>query len=308
MTFHWYRLGVLVLWLAAMSWLVARKVLPPLLIGEPPVYASMAADKPQPPVAWFLDFNHTRVGWAISEITRQSTDVTELYSLIHFDGLPLEQLLPAYMRELASAGIQSIKGVQLEVESHMLINPLNQLQSFDSRLKFHPYAGQSLIAIEGNVDNDKLKLAFRIGDKPQEKLEFSMPESKIRDSFAPETELQRLHQGQSWTLVTYSPLASSPLDLLEHRAPTEVLLARVEEQTAIMWSGHMEPVWLVVYRSDANQADDDKNVRNRLWVRMDGTVVREEVLLSGNSLLFSRMSADAVARLRNERKEFFGRK
>ena len=219
MTIRWYQLGVLVLWLAATGWLVVCKIVPPLLIGEPPVYASMAADKPQPPVAWFLDLNHSRLGWALSEISRQSTDVTEIHSLVHFDGLPLDQLLPAYLQIFVPQGSATLKGVQLEVESHMLINPLNQLQSFDSRLKFHPHSGQSLVAIEGTVDGDKLKLSFRAGDTPPGKWEISMPENKIRDSFSPETELRRLHRGQSWTIVTYSPLAlpSNPLDLLSTR-------------------------------------------------------------------------------------------
>jgi hypothetical protein len=313
MRIRWYRLAVLALWLVAMSWLVVCKILPPLLIGEPPIYASMAAERARPPVAWYLNLNDIRLGWALSEISRQSTDATEIHSLVHFDGLPLDQLLPVYLRELARASIQSAKRMEMEVESHMLINPLNQLQSFDSKLKFRPHTGQSLVTIEGNVDGDKLKLAFRVGDMPLERMELSMPENKIRDSFSPETELRGLHLGQSWTIVTYSPLAlpSNPLDLVQHRAPTEVLLAKVEEKTLVMWNGQMEPAWLVVYRSDASQTpDDERNIRNRMWVRTDskdgtdGMVIRQQVLLGGNSLLFSRMPEKAAGQLRGERKDF----
>ncbi len=97
MRIRWYRLAVLVLWLAATSWLVVRKILPPLLIGEPPVYATVAMEKQRPPVAWYLNLNENRIGWALSEISRQSTDVTEIHSLVHFDGLPLDKLLPVYL-------------------------------------------------------------------------------------------------------------------------------------------------------------------------------------------------------------------
>jgi len=203
--------------------------------------------------------------------------------------------------------------MEMEVESHMLINPLNQLQSFDSKLKFRPNAGQSLVAIEGNVDGDTLTLSFRAGEMPMEKIPLSMPENKIRDCFSPETELRpapgtrSLYAGQRWTIVSYSPLSlpSNPIDLLQHRAPTTVLLAEVEKKDDVMWNGKREPAWLVVYRSEAGRGSgSDENVRNRMWVRMDGTVIREEVLLGGNNLMFSRMSDNDAARLRDERKEF----
>jgi hypothetical protein len=269
----------------------------------------MAVEKSRPPVAWYLNLNDNRLGWALSEISRQATDVTEIHSLVHFDGLPLDQLLPSSLRPFARASTQFSNSLGMDVESHMLINPLNQLQSFDSKLKFCPHTGQSLVAIEGNVDGDTLTLTFRYGDMPQEKIPLTMPENKIRDSFSPETELRGLHLGQSWTIVSYSPLAlpTNPLDYFQHRAPTEVLLAQVEEKTSVMWNGQMETVWLVVYRTDTGQSPDSdkKNIRNRMWVRMDGTVIRQEVLLSGNSLLFSRMPDKAAAKLRAERKEFF---
>jgi hypothetical protein len=306
---RWYRSAVLVLWGVATIWLVAKKILPPLLVGEPPVYASMATEKSRPPVAWYLNLNDNRLGWALSEISRQATDVTEIHSLVHFDGLPLDQLLPSALRPFARASTQLSNSLGMDVESHMLINPLNQLQSFDSKLKFCPHTGQSLVAIEGNVDGDTLTLTFRYGDMPQEKIPLAMPENKIRDSFSPETELRGLHLGQTWTIVSYSPLAlpTNPLDYFQHRAPTEILLAQVEEKTALTWNGQMEPVWLVVYRTDTGQSSDsDKNnIRNRMWVRMDGTVIRQEVRLSGNTLLFVRMPDKDAAKLRTERKEFF---
>src|SRR5689334_1768340 len=115
MRIGWYRLAVLALWLAAMSWLMVRKILPPLLVGDPPIYATSTTGKQKPAVAWFLNLNDSRLGWALTEINRQSTDVTEIRSLVHFAGLPLDPLLPPGLRELARAGIQSAKSMQLEV-------------------------------------------------------------------------------------------------------------------------------------------------------------------------------------------------
>ena len=64
-------------------------------------------------------------------------------------------------------------------------------------------------------------------------------------------------------------------------------------------------MWVVVYRTDAGEGPgSEKNIRNRLWVRRDGTVVRQEVLLGDHSLLFKRMSEKDAAALRDEHKEF----
>ena len=307
MRFHLYRLAVLGLWLATMSWLVIYKILPPLLLGQPPIYASAAVDRNRPPTGWYLNLNNSRLGWALSETIRQPTDVTVIHSLVHFDGLPLDRLMPSYLWQFAPKSSLIAKGLETDVESKMLINPLDQLQSFDATVKFRPKSGQSLVHIEGNVDGDTLKLSFRAGDMPQQTWPLAMPENKIRDSFSPETELRGLHLGQTWTIVTYNPLdlPTNPMDLLSHRAATKVLLARVEEKTSMLWNGKTEPVWLVVYRTETSQTpDDDRNVRNRIWVRMDGTVIRQEVRVGGISLVFSRMADKAAAEIRAARTEF----
>ena len=148
-----------------------------------------------------------------------------------------------------------------------------------------------------------------MGNYPQDKVTVPMPDTTIRDSFSPETLLQDLRLGQKWTVISYSPLSlsSNPLDYLQHRPPTVVLLAKVEEKKDLMWSGKIEPAWLVVYRSDTSQSpDSESTVCNRMWVRVsDGTVIREEVLLGGNTLTFSRMAEKEAAELRAQRKEFF---
>ena len=49
MTIRWYRLAVFALWLAAMSWLAVRKILPPFFMGEPPAYESVESTSLAPP-------------------------------------------------------------------------------------------------------------------------------------------------------------------------------------------------------------------------------------------------------------------
>ena len=95
------------------------------------------------------------------------------------------------------------------------------------------------------------------------------------------------------------------MDLLRGRPPTEILFAKVEEQARLPWNGQLEPMWVVVYRSDAGEGPgNEKNVRNRLWVHRDGTVVRQEVFLGDHSLLFMRLPEKDAAELRDKHKEF----
>jgi len=287
-----------------MSWLTVRKILPAFLIGEPPIYELASSDAPRPPVAWNIYFNDRQLGWAVSEISRQATDTTEIHSLVHFDSLPLDELLPVYLRALAHASTHAAGSVEMEVESDLITNPLNQLVSFYSKLR--PKSGQSLVRIEGSVDGDKLKIGVHVGNYDDPNIEMPMPDNKIRDSFAPEMELRGLHMGQSWTIFDYSPLAlpSHPMDLFQHQPPKN-LYAKVEEHEAVIWNGQLVPVWVVVYRTDTSDGPgSDKNIRNRLWVRHDGTVVKQEVLLGDYSLRFDRLpEADAV-RLRDKHKVF----
>ncbi len=307
MTIRWYRLAVFALWLVATSWLTVRKILPPFFIGEPPSYEVASGDGPRPPVAWNVYLNEHRLGWAMSEISRHSTDITEIHSLVHFDRLPVQEILPIGLRAIAYASTQAAGSTQWEVESNLITNPLNQLVSFDSR--FRPKGGQSLVKIEGSVEGDKLKLSVRVGDYNNPNIELPMPDSKIRDSFTPEMELRGLRLGQSWTIVSYSPLAlpSHPMDMIQGRPPTEVLFAKVEERTQSPWNGRLEPMWVVVYRSEAGEGPgSEKNIRNRLWVRRDGTVVRQEVYLGEHCLLFMRLPDEDAAKLRDEHKEFQG--
>lgn len=305
MTIHWYRLGVFALWLAAMSWLAVSKILPPFMVGEPPAYEAVRTGGPHPPVAWYLYLDENRLGWALSEISQQSTDTTEIHSLVHFDNLPLDDLLPVYLRAIAHSSTRAAKSTEMEVESDVITNTaLNQLVSFYS--KFRPKNGQSLVRIEGSMEADKLKLAVRTGQWNYE-AELPLPENKVRDSFSPEMTLRGLRLGQSWTFDSYSPLAlpSHPINMFQYRPPTERLFARVEDRPQLQWNGRMESMWLVVYRTDGGQGPEgDKNVRNRLWVHSDGTVVRQEVLLGDHSLMFTRMPEKEAAALRAEHKEF----
>ena len=286
MTIPWYRLAVFALWLAAMSWLTVRKVLPPFFTGEPPVYETSVNDKPRPPVAWHVYLNERRLGWALSEISQQSTDTTEIHSLVHFDNLPLDEILPAYLRVIARESTHAAGSTELEVESNLITNPLNQLVSFYS--KFRPKSGQSLVRIDGTVEGDKLKLAVHMGDTAWD-TELPMPE---------EQDSRQLRAGDA----TAGPASWAVVDdrVLQPFGPAEPSFGHDSRAAAdggsVRPGGRRSAValerrswnrlgWWSTARDAGESPDNDKNIRNRLWIHHDGTVVRQEVHLGDHSLL-----------------------
>ncbi len=60
---------------------------------------------------------------------------------------PWTSSFPIYLRAIARASTQAAGSMEMEVESNLITNPLNQLVSFYSR--FRPKSGQSLVKIEG---------------------------------------------------------------------------------------------------------------------------------------------------------------
>ena len=283
MSIRWHTVAVVVLWLATMTWLVVRKVLPPMLIGEPPNYQTiLAGEGPVPPVGWNVSLNSQRLGWALNTVTRLPNQTTEVRSRVHFDRVPLDALIPTWLRALVPGGSQPLGHLPIEAESTMLIDPLGRLVEFDSALRAKPL--QSMVRLRGSVEGSKLKLSIHSGDISCD------PEIPLRsgamlgDSLAPQMRLPGLRADQSWTLPSYSPLY--PLN-----NPIEILQARVEELEPIAWNGHRERAWRVVYRTDAAAGPgSDKNIRNILWVRPDGTVLRQQVMIFDGVLTFNRMT------------------
>ena len=93
----------------------------------------------------------------------------------------------------------------------------------------------------------------------------------LGDAWSPQTLLPGLHTGQTWNVPIYSPLRPP-------KAPLEILQATVEGSEPILWDGQTEEVWLVVYRNDAGAGlRNNESPRGQLWVRRDGTVLKQEV-------------------------------
>ena len=92
-------------------------------------------------------------------------------------------------------------------------------------------------------------------------------------------------------MPVYSPLWAA-------KTPLEIIHAEVEGLEPLVWNGVMEDCWLVVYRSDAESGvDHSQPPRGQLWVRRNGTVVRQQLSLFNAAITFERLPDSGAAEL-----------
>src|SRR6185295_11226833 len=93
-----YNTVVVLFWVATMSWLLVSKVLPPLRVGDPPAYPSVASNDPNPdPVCWIIRSNDAVIGWAASRIEKRPENMVELQSYVYLNELPLDHMAPGWL-------------------------------------------------------------------------------------------------------------------------------------------------------------------------------------------------------------------
>ena len=288
---RWFNLAVVLLWLATMTWLLKEKVLPPLWIGEPPSYRTiLAARRTEPPVGWRLALDGRPIGWALSSTKPLPNRLTEIRSRVHFDELPLAELAPGWIGTFLSLTKYRRAKLQMDTTSKLLIDPLGRLSRFDSSVRIEGV--KHVVRIEGNIEDADLRLSVRAGELTYEETVRSISsDALLGDSFSPQTRLPGLREGQTWTVPTFSPLGR--LD-----SPVEILHATVERIEPAVPGG---ATWLVVYRSDPGIGlGVGKRPQGKLWVRRDGTVLRQEVMIFNSRMTFLRMSGEEAAALADQ--------
>ena len=136
MSSRWSSIAVCLLWLIAMGWLFWEKVLPPLLLGDPPSYRTIADSRNyREPVGWKLFINGRPVGSALSTALKLAGDRTEIKSRVVFDHVPLEELTPNWLRgKLGSLLVPQAGDLKMESESTLTVDAEGRLAKFRSAL------------------------------------------------------------------------------------------------------------------------------------------------------------------------------
>ncbi len=139
------------------------------------------------------------------------------------------------------------------------------------------------ISIRGVVEGNQLKLFVRTGSSVSESRAYLPANALLGDSLSPQARLPKLRVGQRWSSPIYSPF----------RQQMEMLQAVVERREAIPWNGESRSTLLVVMRNDAGSGlTNGQTVRARQWVATDGTVLKQELMLSTSRLTFERVAGE----------------
>jgi len=317
---RWFNIAVVVLWLSAMSWLTVAKVLPPLLLGEPPSYRSiLEAREDEGAVGWSIAQGKRELGWAISTTVRHPGQLAEIRSRVHLDGLRIDEMVHGWLGALLQGiapGIDELTRLKLDAKNTFTVDALGHLLGFQSTVRFelpggvmkaaHINADDLVVRMSGTLDEAHLNVTVRLGN-----LEYTAPASLPRgvmlgDALSPQTLLPGLSLGQTWKVETYSPRVNLSYERpLGYKA--ECLQATVEDVHRIHWDGHDLQTWLVVLRADSGFSFlRNRPAEGRMWVCCDdavlagGTVVRQEVTVFDKPTVFERLPEHRVAELEKQ--------
>jgi len=286
----WYSVAVVLLWLATMSWLVSQKVLPALLVGEPPTYRTIVeAQQEEPLVGWTMSLNGRRVGWAVSKTSVLLNEMTEVRSRVRFEDLRLGEVTPEFLRSLVIPEVGREVSIQLEAKSEFVFDPLQRLSQFVTSVGFPGM--DDVVKVRGALDGTELMLSVHAGELNYQ-IETVLPQKALlSDALSPQAKLPGLREGQTWNVEIPSPFRPP-------NNPVEILQATVEGMKQMLWDGETVDTWLVVYRSDPGAGTaNTRSPRVRLWVREDGTVLKQEANLLGSVVTFVRLSDEEAAAL-----------
>jgi len=294
---RWFSATVVILWLATMGWLVEEKVLPLMLVGEPPsVGKVIESQRRKPVVGWHISFGDRSLGWALTETKLLSSGLTEIRGRVRFDSLPVEALSHGWLQPLSRLVGKSMDKLQLDTRSLLTVESLGHLVHFDCVVRLDPW--DEVFTAHGIVEGSRMRLQLRVRSNGFEQ---TIPEqllplptnALVSDVFSPQpqTEMPGLRLGQTWTVPIYSPFSPDKNRL-------EILRATVEESQRIPWNGDFTQTWLVVYRSESEGTAGGKaKVRGRVWIRRDGAVLKQEMQIPiiGSTISFERMSDNEAA-------------
>src|SRR5258708_3044536 len=253
---RWFSIAVVAFWMASMGWLIQRKILPPLIIGDPPTYRTILKDRQavEEPAGWTIYLNGQPLGSAVSRTSLLDNGVTEFRSKVRLTRLPVGEITPnwlkPFLRMLGNERELSALNLAVSADGSLEIDPLGRPIGFNSTATFGEHASEfdSLgervmprfqVVMQGTVEGNQLKLKVRSGEFVYNTSTYLASDALMTDALSPQARLPNLRVGQSWTVPVYSPLRP-PTN------PMEILHATVERCEPIVWRSQVVPVLLVV--------------------------------------------------------------
>ena len=277
---------VVLFWCVSSGWLLLAKILPSLSPGSPPGYQALyMAENRLIPVAWTVLWNDQPLGWATSQSERTEVGGMEVESLLHFDRLPIDEVLPAWTKLLLRQSLTPGVSYALDARGHLTIDPQGDLRSFQSVVSLPATADR--VFLNGRIDKGEVTVDVRAHGMNYTVSRHLPRQITIGDELSPQATLPGLYYNRQWTVPVYSPLRPG-------QAPIQILHARVAGEESMFWDDKLVRVDVVHYRDDPAA---HREPRCRLWVDRSGRVLKQESLMLGSKLVFLRRSDEAAVDL-----------
>jgi hypothetical protein len=184
---RWFNVAVVALWLTTMSWLLVSKVLPAILVGEPPSYRTILnAQRQSPTTGWAMSWNDEQLGWAVNTTSPLPNGLAQMRSRVHFDYLPLDQIIPPQVQKLLGPVRGLGDEMTTDVYSELAFDPLGRLSRFESALRFAMLPNNA-VKIHGSIDGATLALSVRAGEFNLERELPISSKSMLGDAMSPQT-------------------------------------------------------------------------------------------------------------------------
>lgn len=276
--------AVVIFWFVTTGWLVTTKILPSLNPGLPPGYQALySSGSRNVPVAWTVLWNERPIGWALS--TSQVTDSRglDVESRLHFDRLPLNEMVPGLAGVFLRQLVQDDVPAAFDARGRLAIDANGRLKSFTSHVAF-PGTNEQ-VTLDGTVDDGEVSMRVRAGGMHYQTVKHLPDHVMIGDELSPQATIPGLYEGRRWTVPVYSPLRPG-------QSPIEILHADVGAETTLFWEDGLVRVYVVSYREDPTSS---REPRCRLWVDLEGRVLKQEAALFGSKMVFVRRTEDAAA-------------
>lgn len=282
----WFTAFVVGFWCITTGWLLLAKVLPSLDPGSPPGHqAFYVSGDGLVPVAWSVTWNGTPVGWALTESSRTNAGGLDVLSRLHFDRLPLQEILPKWASPLLAGVLPHERSVSLAASGRLAIDAKGQLREFRSDVAI-PGALERIV-LTGTVEDNAVAITIRAGEMQHETVRHLPQPMMLGDELSPQACLPGLYEGRRWTVPVYSPLRPG-------HAPLEILHARVRAEELLFWENQLVRTHVVTYSEDSSST---REPRCRMWVDRAGRVLRQEASILGAKLAFVRRSDEAAVKL-----------
>lgn len=276
-------------WLLTSGWLVIAKIVPSLQPGSPPGQQALyAAGNRLVPVAWTVSWDDAPVGWAVALTHRSGGGELTVESQLHFDRLPLDDMLPVWAGLLVRRAVREAHVTSLDARGRIRIDPSGRLRAFSSRVNLPGAIDQ--VRLDGTVNDGAVVITIAAGGMKYETTRHLPSDIMIGDELSPQATLPGLHEGRRWAVPMYSPLRPG-------QSPIEILHAEVGSEETLFWDNQLVRVHVVSYREDPSS---DREPRCRLWVDLAGRVLRQEAAMLGAVMAFVRRTDDVAARLAAE--------